>query len=149
MKNLSADRFFFSELTFSLPYYKNHSFAKDGFNYRTAYFEDADGQYYEVTISVGQKGEIKTIYNVGKMIKQKEKLSLVAQRPGGKAASENFSNINISKDSSDVNNNMRKDREKDNKKWEKEQKPREGAKEKHSLTANNNIWQYKNAVSAY
>jgi len=35
---------------------KDHSFAKDGFTYRRAYFEDFDGQYYEITISVGHKG---------------------------------------------------------------------------------------------
>lgn len=63
-----------------VPDYKNHSFAKDGFNYRTAYFEDADGQYYRITMSVGIDGDIKTIYNVGKMQKN-TKLSLGAQRP--------------------------------------------------------------------
>lgn len=63
-----------------VPDYKNHSFAKDGFNYRTAYFEDADGQYYRVTMSVGIDGNIKTIYNVGKMQKN-TKFSLRAQRP--------------------------------------------------------------------
>ena len=30
------------------PDSKNHSFAKDGFTYRRAYFEDFDGQYYEI-----------------------------------------------------------------------------------------------------
>ena len=63
-----------------VPDYKNHVFAKDGFNYRTAYFEDFDGQYYKVTLSVGKNGEINTVYNVGKI---KEALfPLVAQRPG-------------------------------------------------------------------
>ena len=51
----------------TVPDTKNHSFAKDGFNYRTAYFEDVDGQYYRITMSVGINGEIKTVYNVGKM----------------------------------------------------------------------------------
>ena len=50
-----------------VPDYKEHSFAKDGFNYRTAYFEDEDGSYYRITMSVGLNGDIKTIYNVGKM----------------------------------------------------------------------------------
>lgn len=50
-----------------VPDTKNHSFAKDGFNYRTAYFEDEDGQYYKITMSVGKNGDINTIYNVGKM----------------------------------------------------------------------------------
>lgn len=58
---------------------KNHPFAKDGFNYRTAYFMDNDGKYYRITLSVGKNGEINTVYNVGK-IKETER-PLVAQRP--------------------------------------------------------------------
>ena len=46
---------------------KNHSFAKDGFTYRRAYFKDFDGQYYEVTLSIGNKGTVATVYNVGKI----------------------------------------------------------------------------------
>ena len=46
---------------------KNHSFAIDGFTYRKAYFKDFDGQYYEVTISVGHSGTVATVYNVGKI----------------------------------------------------------------------------------
>ena len=48
---------------------KSHSFAKDGFNYRTAYFMDGDGKYYRITISVGINGSINTIYNVGRIMK--------------------------------------------------------------------------------
>jgi hypothetical protein len=46
---------------------KNHPFAKDGFTYRRAYFEDFDGQYYEVTLSIGNNGTVATVYNVGKI----------------------------------------------------------------------------------
>jgi hypothetical protein len=46
---------------------KNHTFAKDGFTYRRAFFEDFDGQYYEVTLSIGHNGTIATVYNVGKI----------------------------------------------------------------------------------
>lgn len=46
---------------------KNHDFAQDGFNYRTAYFRDLDGQYYRLTISVGENSEQKTIYNIGQI----------------------------------------------------------------------------------
>ncbi len=49
---------------------KSHSFAKDGFNYRKAYFEDFDGTYYEVTISVGKNGIVNTVYNVGRLDKR-------------------------------------------------------------------------------
>ena len=54
-----------------IPNYKNHIFTKNGFNYRTAYFEDADGQQYKIIMSVGIDGSIKTIYDVGKMQKTK------------------------------------------------------------------------------
>ncbi|MEG0979481.1 MAG: hypothetical protein RSE39_05525 [Oscillospiraceae bacterium] len=50
-----------------VPDYKNHYFAKDGFNYRTAYFLDEDGTYYKLTLSVGKNGSISTVYNVGKL----------------------------------------------------------------------------------
>ncbi len=46
---------------------KNHNFAKDGFTYRTVYFQDFDGSYYRVSISVGENNGISTIYNVGKI----------------------------------------------------------------------------------
>ena len=34
----------------TVPDTKNHAFATDGFNYRTAYFLDNDGSYYKITI---------------------------------------------------------------------------------------------------
>jgi len=61
----------------NFPDRKNHPFAKDGFNYRTAYFKDKTG-YYRLTISVGKNGLINTIYNVGKI---KKKLSHQADKP--------------------------------------------------------------------
>ena len=48
---------------------KNHRFAKDGFSYRTAYFQDYDGSYYRITLSVGENGNVSTVYNVGKLKK--------------------------------------------------------------------------------
>lgn len=45
---------------------KNHSFARDGFDYRKAYFKDHTG-YYELLISVGKQGRINTVYNVGRI----------------------------------------------------------------------------------
>ncbi|MBO5211096.1 MAG: hypothetical protein J6B80_04115 [Clostridia bacterium] len=50
-----------------VPDGKNHSFAKDGFTYRTVYFQDFDGAYYRITLSVGENGGVSTVYNVGKM----------------------------------------------------------------------------------
>ena len=52
------------------PDKKNHPFAKDGFEYRTAYFEDFDGSYYRVIFSVGHNGQVNTVYNVGQIIPQ-------------------------------------------------------------------------------
>ncbi|MBP3376197.1 MAG: hypothetical protein J6L83_05485 [Clostridia bacterium] len=49
------------------PDYKRHKFAKDGFTYRRAYFKDFDGKYYQITISVGENGNVSTVYNVGKI----------------------------------------------------------------------------------
>ena len=48
------------------PDSKNHAFAKDGFQYRTAYYKDGAG-YYRLTLSVGKNGAINTVYNVGKI----------------------------------------------------------------------------------
>ena len=64
----------------TVPDYKRHSFAKDGFNYRTAYFMDADGKYYRLTLSVGKNGVINTVYNVGK-IKEEGEYSLRGSKP--------------------------------------------------------------------
>lgn len=51
----------------NVPDNKNHSFAKDGFTYRTVYFQDFDDSYYRITLSVGESNGISTVYNVGKI----------------------------------------------------------------------------------
>lgn len=66
--------------SYTVPDYKNHDFARDGFNYRKAYYQDADGQMYELTVSVGQNGEVNTVYNIGKMQK-KETSRLLGAHP--------------------------------------------------------------------
>lgn len=72
---------------------KNHAFAKDGFTYRKAYFEDFDGQYYEVTLSIGHNGTVATVYNVGKIEKSAlpsaKILAVVGSKPLGKTLSKN------------------------------------------------------------
>lgn len=55
----------------TIPDYKNHNFATNGFDYRIAFFEDFNGDYYRLTMSVGKKGNINTIYNVGKLEQRK------------------------------------------------------------------------------
>lgn len=85
---------------------KNHPFAKDGFTYRRAYFEDFDGQYYEITISVGHNGTVATVYNVGKIDKSAlpsaKIIAVVGSQPLGKAPSK-----------SSIRNSLRDVKEKD------------------------------------
>lgn len=45
-------------------------FASNGWNYRTAFFLDADGTYYKVQISIANNADGAVIYNVGKMQKR-------------------------------------------------------------------------------
>ncbi len=75
---------------------KNHSFAKDGFTYRTAYFEDFDGQYYKITLSVGHNGNIATIYSVGKITKSVPSSAKIIAVVGSKALDETLSSSIIS-----------------------------------------------------
>jgi uncharacterized protein YxjI len=82
---------------------KNHPFAKDGFTYRRAYFEDFDGQYYEVTLSIGNNGTIATVYNVGKIkgsVPPSAKLIAVV---GSKPLGGTLSNADIPQNSKKVN----------------------------------------------
>ena len=80
-----------------MPDTKSHSFEKDGFTYRTAYFEDIDGQYYKITMSVGKNGNINIIYNIGKMQNaQKNRRYSISELKGssGNATSDRISSSN-------------------------------------------------------
>lgn len=91
----------------TVPDYKNHNFAKDGFNYRTAYFMDADGKYYRLTLSVGKNGVINTVYNVGK-IKEEGKYSLRGSKPVTDESAtmrSSSSNNSVPQENTTVNNN--------------------------------------------
>lgn len=46
---------------------RHGAMASGGWSYRTAYFEDFDGKYYEVTISVAESADGKMVYNIGQM----------------------------------------------------------------------------------
>lgn len=63
-----------------VPDKKGHGFAKDGFQYRTAYYKDREGTLYRLTLSVGKNGNVNTIYNIGKM-KKITATKLGARRP--------------------------------------------------------------------
>lgn len=88
---------------------KNHNFAKDGFYYRTAYFEDFDGKYYKLTLSVGKSGEINTVYNVGKLKEtygRARDSKVVEQKPNN--ARRDFSNeVDPFKTAVETNNGLR------------------------------------------
>ncbi len=75
---------------------KNHKFAKNGFEYRTAYFEDFDGQYYKLTLSVGHNGSVATVYNIGKINKNNipsatKIVAVVGSKPLGMLSTDNIS----------------------------------------------------------
>ena len=89
----------------TVPDTKNHDFAKDGFNYRTAYYRDTDGTYYRLTISVGKNGDINSVYNIGKL--KEAPFPDVAQRPDSNAAKGEASNTNIPQSGTGVNTSIR------------------------------------------
>lgn len=85
---------------------KSHDFASNGFTYRTAYFQDFDGTYYRLRLSVGNNGTVATIYNVGKINKDSlpshtKIVALVGSKPLGK-----LSNNSISNNDTSVNTNI-------------------------------------------
>lgn len=51
-------------------YGKHAEDALKGWNYRTAYFRDNDGEYYKLTISVQQGSDGNAVYNIGKIQKR-------------------------------------------------------------------------------
>lgn len=89
---------------------KNHSFAKDGFTYRRAYFKDFDGQYYEVTLSIGHNGTVATVYNVGKIKKgvspSAKIIAVVGSKPLGKSPSSNSISQNSEKSTQNIKNSL-------------------------------------------
>ena len=85
------------------PDTKNHSFATKGLEYRTAYFQDYDGQYYEITFSIGHDGTTATVYNVGRMKKSVPPSAKIVAVRGSKAHGGSLSNNSISQNSGNVN----------------------------------------------
>lgn len=93
---------------------KNHLFAKDGFNYRRAYFENKKGDYFEMLVSVGNNGEVKTVYNINKIRERAKrntthvKGSSSAKGGGAQNGASGISNSMITQKASAINNNIRK-----------------------------------------
>lgn len=78
---------------------KEHQFAQDGFTYRRAYFEDFDGEYYEITLSIGHNGTVATVYNVGKIEKSVSPSAKVIAVVGSKPLGETHFKNSISQNS--------------------------------------------------
>ncbi len=87
---------------------KVHSgdFGKSGFDYRTAYFRDLDGEYYKLTLSVGKNADGKEIYNIGSIKKSTfpgRKLSVLELKGSGKGTTDS-----VAQKGNTVNSNVRK-----------------------------------------
>lgn len=96
---------------------KSHDFASNGFTYRTAYFQDFDGTYYRLRLSVGNNGTVATVYNVGKINKDSlpshtKIVALVGSKPLGK-----LSNNSISNNDTSVNTNISENTQNDTEKY--------------------------------
>ena len=90
------------------PDEKNHAIAKDGFTYRRAYFEDFDGKYYEITLSIGNNGTVATVYNV-RITKEgvppsAKLIAVVGSKPLGGTPSANIIAENSEKSSGEAKN---------------------------------------------
>ena len=88
---------------------KNHSFSKNGFTYRTAYFEDFDGQYYQITLSIGNNASVATIYNIGKIKEDRlpsaKLIAVVGSKPHGSVPSKHSIRQTSEKSQEDFSDN--------------------------------------------
>ena len=79
---------------------RHGSMADEGWNYRTAYFQDFDGKYYEVKISVAQSSNGKLIYNIGKMQERSIPQKISGSSSAGTGALRGDASQNFSKNQS-------------------------------------------------
>lgn len=77
--------------------------AADGWNYRTAFFRDFDGKYYEVAISVAESADGKVVYNIGQMQERSTPQINGSSAVNSGAQRGNASTHSISGESKDVN----------------------------------------------
>ena len=87
----------------NVPDRKNHPFAKDGFDYRTAYWKDSTG-YYKLDMSVGKNGTVNTVYNVGRI--KKAQFPGANARRSSKAQVENKADNIVPQSADSVNGNI-------------------------------------------
>ena len=85
------------------PDKKKHPFAKDGFEYPTVFFQDFDGKYYRITLSVGLADGVSTIYNIGKIKETTAPGQNIISAIGSKALGTVVSNTTVSQNSFGVN----------------------------------------------
>ncbi len=90
------------------PDKKNHTFAINGFSYRTAYFHDFDGKYYKVTISVGHNGTKATVYNVAQIKEDTLPTANILAVNGSKAVGKYPLKHSISETGENVNSSSKK-----------------------------------------
>ena len=90
------------------PDAKQHSFAKDGFTYRTAYFKDVDGTYYKLMLSIGSTGNTATVYNVGKIKEDIIPSATIVAAIGSKAVGQYPLDHSISETGENVNSSSKK-----------------------------------------
>ena len=91
-----------------VPDTKNHPFAKDGFTYRKTYFEDFNGDYYEITLSIGHNGTTATVYNVGKIKKGTVPTAAISAVVGSKTTEQYLYTHSISEIGENVNSSSKK-----------------------------------------
>ena len=85
---------------------KDHLIARDGFNYRKAYFEDKNGNFYRLTVSVGKNGEVQTVYNINRINQLNKKGNTAKVRgsiPETGTPQGGVSNKNVSQQNKKVN----------------------------------------------
>ena len=102
---------------------KNHPFAADGFVYSDVLFENADGTRYVVTMSIGMKDGVGTVYNVGKIkgpmqrqTPQKSRTSdrfVGSRRENSGSMHTSVSDITVSQNTGDVNSQYMQNSEND------------------------------------
>lgn len=90
------------------PDAKQHSFVKNGFTYRTAYFKDVDGAYYRLSLSIGNAGNTATIYNVGKIEEDAVPSATIVAAIGSKAVEQHLPAHSISEIGENVNSSSKK-----------------------------------------
>ncbi|MBQ8275513.1 MAG: hypothetical protein IJZ02_02665 [Clostridia bacterium] len=90
---------------------KHKKMARNGWNYRTAHFEDFDGRYYKLTISVADGDYGKIAYNIGKVEReskpnhQKWSIDENIDHPSGSKADDLAAFSNASIPQTDPNSN--------------------------------------------